>query len=103
MVSHTRKVHFTNKNEVREFNKKDYPTNYITHPEKYTVMLGEMANANRAVERNMNSNNVRRITRKRANKWSPITAKRKAFKLARNLHGKKRSAKKVKKVKKLRI
>jgi hypothetical protein len=95
MASHPRKqVRFTNKNEVRRFCKGDYPNNYVTNPERYTVMLGEMANANREVERNMNSLNVRRITRKRANKWSKRTAKKKANKLAAELQPKKKSAKK---------
>jgi len=95
MASHSRKqVRFTNKNEVRSFRKGDYPNDYVTNPERYTVMLGEMANANREVESNINSLNVQRITRKRANKWSKRTAKKKANKLAAELQPKKKAVKK---------
>ena len=103
MASHPRKqVRFTNKNEVRSFRKGDYPNNYVTNPERYTVMLGEMADANKEVERNMDSLNVRRITRKRANKWSRRTAKKKANKLAAELNPKKKAEKKKKAKKTLR-
>jgi len=92
------KVRFTKKNTIRLFNKSDYPTNYVTHPERYQYMLGEMADAMREVEYGINTPNIQKMTRKRANKWSPSMAKQKANELACTLRPilKKRSMKKKK-------
>ena len=80
------RVRFTKKNDVRLFSKSDYPNNYVTNPERYQYMLGELAEANREVERDMNSPTTTHITRKRHNKWSPATAKQRANDLADMLH-----------------
>ena len=85
------KVRFTKKNNIRLFNKSDYPTNYIVHPERYQYMLGELAEADREVERSMNSPMTQAMTRKRRNKWSPTMAKQKAIELASVLYPRKQS------------
>ena len=100
------KVRFTKKNNIRLFNKSDYPTNYVAHPERYQYMLGEMADAMREVEYGVNTPNIQEMTRKRANKWSPTMAKQKANELAFTLRpilkhaSKKRKTTKGKKAKK---
>ena len=98
------KVRFTKKNNIRLFNKSDYPTNYVAHPERYQYMLGEMADAMREVEYGVNTPNIQEMTRKRANKWSPTMAKQKANELAFTLRPilkkhsiKRKKAKKTKK------
>jgi len=100
-----KKVSFTKKNNIRLFNKSDYPTNYVTHPQHYQTMYGEMTDAGREVENGMNSPMTQQMTRKLANKWSPETAKQKAIELASVMypilkHNKKRKATKGKKTKK---
>lgn len=52
---------------------------------KNQQMLQELAIYGREVEAGKNTNNVKRITRKRANRWSPRTAKQRANELAHKL------------------
>lgn len=52
---------------------------------KNQQMLQELAIYGREVETGKNTNNVKRITRKRANRWSPRTAKQRANELAHKL------------------
>jgi hypothetical protein len=48
-------------------------------------MLQDLALSGREVEAGTNSNNIKHITRKRANRWSPQTAKERANYLANNI------------------
>lgn len=52
---------------------------------KNQQMLQELAMYGREVETGKNTNNVKRITRKRGNRWSPRTAKQRANELAHKL------------------
>ena len=54
----------------------------------------EQANASRNVEEGKNSNNIRRITRKRREAWSPVKSKKRANRLAFSLYGNRANSKK---------
>lgn len=84
----------TFRNQVNEMP----PTNaaFNNARRKNQQMLQELAAYRREVEAGTNSNNVKRITRKRNNQWNAATAKNRANELARNLNktnGGKRSTK----------